>query len=81
MSSSSMLPVDESRLLIGQKAFDGGRSWPIIALDSFAAGDVHGWAFLKQINFLINIYIVLRNKELDLNSNLNKKSIKMYQRL
>jgi hypothetical protein len=44
MSSSSMLPVDESHLLIGQKAFNGGRSWPIIALDSFGAGDVHGWA-------------------------------------
>jgi hypothetical protein len=44
MSSSSMLPVDESRLLIGQKAFDGGGSWPIIALGSFAAGDVHSWA-------------------------------------
>jgi hypothetical protein len=44
MSSSSMLPVDDSRLLIGQNAFDGGRSWPIIALDSYAAGDVHGWA-------------------------------------
>jgi hypothetical protein len=39
-----MLPVDESRLLIGQKEFDGGRSWPIIALDSFAAAEVHGWA-------------------------------------
>jgi hypothetical protein len=44
MSSSSMLPVDESPLLIGQKAFDGSGDWPIIALDSFAAGDVHGWA-------------------------------------
>jgi hypothetical protein len=44
MSSSSMLPVDESRLLIGQKAFDGGGSWPTSALDSFAAGGVHGWA-------------------------------------
>jgi hypothetical protein len=44
MSSSSMLPVDESCLLIGQNAFDGGRSWPIITLDSFAAGDIHGWA-------------------------------------
>jgi hypothetical protein len=43
MSSSSMLAVDESRLLIGQNAFDGGGSWPTIALDLFAAGDVHGW--------------------------------------
>jgi hypothetical protein len=58
MSSSSMLPVDKSRLLIGQKAFNGGRSWPIIDLDLFAAGDVHCWAS-ETNKFLINIYIVL----------------------
>jgi hypothetical protein len=74
MSSSSMLPVDKSRLLIGQNVFDSSGTWPIIALDSSAAGDVHGWASeTNEFFFLINIYIVLRNKESDLSSNLNKK--------
>jgi hypothetical protein len=50
-------------VLIGQNEFNGGGRWPTIALDSFAAGTFMV-GLLKQINFLINIYVVLTKKQI-----------------